>query len=144
MSTQTLIEEFDESSVREFVLKSFAAWESLNADNLTAFFRKAAQDRYFHLDSMNYHDWNEYKKQTQQFMNQYKSLKIKVTDARVFREGNVVYAAFCYDTEEVFKDGKRTSREGRYTGVLLPSGRSWQIVHEQWSVPVRAAGWENY
>lgn len=144
MSTQTATEKFDEKSVREFVLKTFAAWESLKADNLAPFFRKATQDRYFHLYSMNYHDWNDYKSHAQQFMNQHKSLKIKVTDARVFREGDVIYAAFCYDMEEVFKDGKKSSREGRYTGVLLSSGRSWQIVHEQWSVPVRAAGWENY
>jgi hypothetical protein len=144
VSNAPVIKRFDENSAREFVLKSFAAWESLNADNLATFFRKAPQDRSFHLSSTDYHDWNDYKTRAQLFMDQYESLKIKVTDARVFREGGVVYAAFCYDTEEVFKDGKRTSREGRYTGVLLPSGESWQIAHEQWSVPVRAAGWENY
>lgn len=144
MTAENATERRDESSVREFIRKSFAAWESLDADNLTAFFRKAAQDRYFHLDSTHYDDWNEYKNLARQFMSRYNSLKIKITDARVFWEGEVVYGAFCYETEEVLREGKTASREGRYTGVLLPSGPSWQIVHEQWSVPVRAAGWENY
>jgi hypothetical protein len=144
MTAENASERRDESSVREFIRKSFAAWESLDADNLTAFYRKAAQDRYFHLDSTHYHDWNEYKNLARQYMSRYNSLKIKITDARVFWEGEVVYAAFCYETEEVFREGKTASCEGRYTGVLLPSGPSRQIVHEQWSVPVRAAGWENY
>jgi hypothetical protein len=144
MSIQDVRGKLNGSSIREFVEKSFAAWESLNVDNFTPFFRRAAQDRYFHLDSTDYHDWSEYRRAAQQFMNRYSSLKINITDARVFQEGKVVYAAFCFATEEVFREGKADSREGRYTGVLLRSGSSWQIVHEQWSLPIRAAGWENY
>lgn len=144
MNTQPAIGKFDEKSVREFVARVYAAWESLNADNLAPYFRKAPQDTHFHLYSMDYCDWNAYKKHVQQFLDEHASLSIKVSDERVFQEGDVVYVAVCYDMQETYKDGKNTSREGRYTGVLLPSGKSWRIVHEHWSVPVRAAGWENY
>ena len=139
-----VIEKANKDSAREFTLDAFAAWESLNADNLEKFFRKSSWDRYFHLYSTNFHDWDGYKNYAQEFMNQHSALKIKVTDLKIFREGTVVFVAVSYELVESFKSGDRSSREGRYTSVLLPFGESWRIVHEQWSLPVRAAGWENY
>ena len=144
MDVQPAIEKVNEGSVKRFTLDALAAWESLNADNLKKFFRKSSSDRYFHLYSTNFHDWNGYKSYAQEFMNQHSALKIEVTALRLFQEGAVVYVAVSYELVESFKSGGQSSREGRYTGVLLPSGGSWQIVHEQWSLPVRAAGWENY
>ena len=142
MSTQPVTS--GRRSVQEFMLRAFAAWETLSVENLPPFFRMAPQDRFFHLYSTNYHKWDSYKSHCEQFMNEHSALNIRVTDTRIYAEAELVYSAFCYEMEESLKNGKRSTREGRYTGVLLPSGDSWLIVHEQWSLPVRAAGWENY
>lgn len=134
----------DDKSILEVVKKNFAAWESLNTARARNYYRKAPQDTFFHLYSTRLENWSEYKNRVQKYLDHCSQYTINVDDTRLFREGNLAWVAISCHLEETFKDGKKTSREARYTGVLLPTAGSWQIVHEQWSVPVRAAGWENY
>ena len=120
------------------------AWRSLNMERINRHFRKASEDRYFHLYSQGSHNWDDYDLHIREFIGEHTSLSVMLTDVRVFYEGPLAYIASCYELGETLKTGTEVLREGRHTCVLLPSAGAWQIIHEHWSMPVRAAGWENY
>jgi ketosteroid isomerase-like protein len=120
------------------------AWTNLDIAKCKPLYRRGSEDSFFHLFSGRLEKWEEFTNDLQNFLAQHESLTIEPKDTRVFREENVAWTAITWEARETLKDGATFARSGRYTAVLVASENRWNIVHEHWSVPVRAAGWENY
>jgi len=133
-----------EDSVRAVTDEVFRAHNDKNIEKCASLYRKDPEDSFFHLFSGRFESWKDFAKDLQSFFAHHSSLNIEPTDIRIFREDDVAWAAITWEAKEMLKDGTTTARSGRYTGVLVAPDDQWKLVHEHWSVPVRAAGWENY
>jgi ketosteroid isomerase-like protein len=134
----------DEEAIREITDKIFCAWSERNIESISSLYRRAPDDSFFHLFSGQPESWEDFASGVKAFLSEYESFSIEPSDTRIFREENVAWAAITWKTKETMVNRTVLARSGRYTGVLVASGSSWKVVHEHWSVPVRAAGWENY
>jgi ketosteroid isomerase-like protein len=133
-----------EETIRGVTNEVFKGWNVMNIENSAPLYRRDAEDSFFHLFSGKLERWEDFAAGVRTFFGQHESFTIEPTDTRIFREGDVAWAAVTWEARETLKNGTAFARSGRYTGVLMGSGSHWKVVHEHWSVPVRAAGWENY
>lgn len=120
------------------------AWNDLDIQKCAPLYRRDPEDSFFHLFSDKLEQWGDFVHGLQNFFDLHKSLTIESNDTRVFCEEDVAWVAITWEMREALKNGPTFARKGRYTGVLIASEGRWKVVHEHWSVPVRAAGWENY
>jgi ketosteroid isomerase-like protein len=134
----------DEEAIRKVTDEIFRAWNAQNITPIRSLYRHDPEDSFFHLFSGKHESWDDFALGVGTFLGEHESFSIEPSDTRIFRESGVAWAAITWKTKETYKNGTVLARSGRYTGVLVVSGPSWKVVHEHWSVPVRAAGWENY
>ena len=133
-----------EDAIRSVTNKILKAWSEMDINKCMSLYRRDSQDSFFHLYNGRLEKWEEFAHELQDFFSQHESLTIEPKDSRVFREEDVAWTAITWEARETLRNGATFTRSGRYTAVLLALESRWQIVHEHWSVPVRAAGWENY
>jgi ketosteroid isomerase-like protein len=134
----------EEGAILAVTSDIFKGWNSLDIDSRVSHYRQGPEDSFFHLFSGKLTKFKDFTRELRDFFAQHKSLTLQPSDTRVFREGDVAWVGVTWDLRAVQKDGRSVARKGRYTGVLVSFEDGWKVVHEHWSEPVRAAGWENY
>ena len=128
----------EQASLRSFVPKAIASWESLDITKVEPYYAADADFAYFDFTPMKYNNWAEYREGVQKAMfepNQ--SIKIKLNDdLGVHRRGSLAWATVTFGAEVVSKQGAISRLNGRWTMVLEKRAHGWIVVHEHVSVPL--------
>ena len=127
-----------EATLRAFVPKAIASWETLDINKIEPYYAKDADFAFFDITPMKYNNWAEYREGVQKALfepNQ--SIKIKLNDdLGVHRRGPLGWATVTFGADIVSKKGESSHLNGRWTMVLERRAGGWIVVHEHVSVPL--------
>ena len=141
MSAKSSTIDTEMKAIKNVVLKTWAAWNSRNADNGVKYFRNAPKDMFFDYYPLRFDDFASYMAGTKQYLATLSVQSINESDLFVERIGNTAWAVGTYTVDSQSKKGEKFHVDGgRYTGILIKQGQKWLVCHEHWSPPAMPIG----
>jgi len=120
------------------VKRYYAAWNTLDPDNVSSMYAKDAGLVFFDIAPLKYNSWQEYH---DNFKNNvapgFSSLKLTPNnDVKVTHSGNLALTTLTFHLSAKQKDGTPLEFDARHTIVWEKRGRQWLIIHEHVSKPL--------
>lgn len=117
--------------------KIWSAWSTRNPDNAAPFYSHEKTSVYYPLAPMKVLGWSAYAAQVRELMSEYSSLDIRVgDDAQVQTQPALAFGTATLHATQVFTDGRRETRDSRWTVVWAKRDGKWLVVHEHVSAPI--------
>ncbi len=129
----------DDATFRKLTDDYCAAWSSGNLANPAKFYVKDEGQVFYDLAPFSYHSWKEYEVGVKkEFMDSSSSIVLTAgKDLKVTRRGNVAWTTVPMHLVQKTKDSKTVELDIRYTGIWEKRGKTWLLVHEHLSTPVK-------
>lgn len=129
----------DDSTFRKLTDDYCAAWSSRNTANVAKYYAKDSGLVFYDLAPFSYHGWSEYEVGVKkEFMEGSSSLVLTAgKDLKVTRRGNIAWTTVPMHLIDKTKEGKTIEMDIRYTGIWEKRGKSWLLVHEHLSAPLK-------
>ncbi|MFP5264914.1 MAG: YybH family protein [Blastocatellia bacterium] len=127
-----------DAEFKSLIDRYYAAWSTLNVDNVDQFYAKDADLIFFDIAPLQYKGWAEYKEGVKKaFFAVITSGKLTPNnDLRVSRHGDVVLTVVTFHLSATPKAGGSMELDGRHTAIWEKRGGKWVIVHEHVSAPL--------
>ncbi|HEX8089172.1 MAG TPA: nuclear transport factor 2 family protein [Blastocatellia bacterium] len=127
-----------DAEFKSLIDRYYAAWSTLNVDNVDQFYAKDADLIFFDIAPLQYKGWAEYKEGVKKaFFAVITSGKLTPNnDLRVSRHGNAVLTVVTFHLSATPKAGGSMELDGRHTAIWEKRGGKWVIVHEHVSAPL--------
>ena len=123
---------------KKLIERYYAAWNTLDSDNPSAFYAKDGRLVFFDVTPLKYRGWAEYKKGVQKaFFDQISGGKLRPNrDLRITRRGDVAWMTLTFHLSFTFKNGRPVELDCRHSAVWERRKNKWLIVHEHISAPL--------
>jgi ketosteroid isomerase-like protein len=117
--------------------KIWTAWSTRNPDNAAPFYSHENTSVFYPLAPMKVVGWNAYASEVRKLMSEYSSVDVRVGDDAEVQSGlTFAYGTATLHATQVFTDGRRETRDSRWTVVWEKRGEKWLVVHEHVSAPL--------
>ena len=136
---QVLAQKKNGNDFNDLIKRYYAAWNTLNPDNVAFLYAKDADLVFFDVAPLKYSGgWQEYSDSFKKSVGPgFSSLTLTPSnDVKIKRSGNLALTTLTFHLSAKEKDGTALEFDGRHTIVWEKRGGQWLIIHEHISKPL--------